>query len=81
MEKCNHVIGASDNSGLCLKCGIKVCEIINPSQVEQPTEGIKSFDKWTKKEYPEFWNEFEYLSKEVIISIIEEYANQFKTNK
>jgi hypothetical protein len=26
---CNHVIGANDNSGICIKCGKKVCEIIN----------------------------------------------------
>jgi hypothetical protein len=28
-EYCNHVIGANDNSGICIKCGKKVCEIIN----------------------------------------------------
>jgi len=26
---CNHVIGAADESGICIKCGKKVCEIIN----------------------------------------------------
>lgn len=28
-DECNHVIGANDNSGVCLECGKKVCEIIN----------------------------------------------------
>ena len=26
---CNHVVGAADESGCCIKCGKKVCEIIN----------------------------------------------------
>lgn len=28
-ESCNHVLGAADESGICIKCGKKVCEIIN----------------------------------------------------
>jgi hypothetical protein len=32
---CNHVIGANDSSGICIKCGKKVCEIINNDLCEK----------------------------------------------
>jgi hypothetical protein len=29
IERCNHILGANDESGNCLKCGKKVCKVIN----------------------------------------------------